>query len=136
MHTDWPSAIVKNLVRCEMWSRTCVFRTTLLLPSTAIRAIWNLECCCCQQKNKRPQPASGKYRFTDSGLRFTPKMGWQLCIMHEKLFALFRWIVFCLFLLYSLYDFYMLRFSYYLYCFSCLGLIINLCYLCLKFFCS
>ena len=70
---------LRNLIRSEIWSCACVFSTTALLPSTATCAGWNSKWCCHQWKNKRPWLAEGKCRFTNSGLRFTPKRGWQLC---------------------------------------------------------
>ena len=56
------------------------YLATLLLPSTATCAGWNSKRRCYQRKNNRPWLAYGKYRFTSSGLRFTPKRGWQLCV--------------------------------------------------------
>ena len=56
------------------------YLATLLLPSTATCAGWNAKRRCYQRKNNRPWLAYGKYRFTSSGLRFTPKRGWQLCV--------------------------------------------------------
>ena len=49
--TAWPSAV--NLVRSEIWSRACVFCTTLLLPSTATHASWNSKCHCHQRKKQK-----------------------------------------------------------------------------------
>ena len=71
---------LRNLVGSEIWGHACVFSTTLLLPSTATCASWNSKCRCYQWKNKRPRPAEGKYRFIDSGLRSTPKRGWQIWV--------------------------------------------------------
>ena len=48
---------LRNLVGSEIWSRTHVLCTTLLLPSTAMHARWNSKCRCHQRKNKRPWPA-------------------------------------------------------------------------------
>ena len=45
---------LRNFVGSEIWSRACVFRTALLLPSTATHAGWNSKCCCHQHKNKTP----------------------------------------------------------------------------------
>ena len=63
-HTPSPNAHwlaqcnrLRTFIRSEVWSRACVFRTTLLLPSTATCAGWNSKCRCHQQKNKRPWPA-------------------------------------------------------------------------------
>ena len=69
-HHNITCSRLRNLVRSEIWSCACILSTTLLLPSTAICAGWNSKCHCHQ--------AYGKYRFTNSVLRFTPKWGWQL----------------------------------------------------------
>ena len=47
---------LRNLVRSEIWSCACVFRTTLLLPSTATHAGW-ISKCCCHQRKKQKTPA-------------------------------------------------------------------------------
>ena len=50
-------SMLRNLIRSEIWSCAYIFRTTLLLPSTATRADWNSKCPWYQWKNKIPQPA-------------------------------------------------------------------------------
>ena len=55
---DWPRCSrLRNLVGSEILSCVCVFRTSLLFPSTATRASWNSKCRCHQWNNKRPWPA-------------------------------------------------------------------------------
>ena len=53
---------LRNLIRSEIWSHTCIFSKTLLLPSTATGAGWNSKCLCCKQKKEKKKKDPGLHK--------------------------------------------------------------------------
>ena len=67
---------LRSLIGSEIWSHACVFSTTC--------ASWNSNMALPPAKKPKALACIKEIqlKYTNSGLRFTPKRGWQLCHMH------------------------------------------------------